>query len=66
MVGSMTPMTEVRSVFGFNAEEERCYQSMKAQAPKIGWPRAFERVWTIEDRNRYNRYDSDRFNEAVH
>ena len=65
MVGSITPMTEARAAHGFNAEEERCYQNMKAQAPKTGWPRTWEQVWTIEDRRRHARYASDPFNERA-
>ena len=66
MAGSIAPMAEAREAFGFNAEEECCYQSMKYIAPKWGWPRGWERVWTIEDRNRYDRYTSDPFNEKVY
>tara|TARA_R110000824_G_scaffold24884_4_gene87130 strand:+ start:758 stop:976 length:219 start_codon:yes stop_codon:yes gene_type:complete len=56
--GNMIPMIKARCTIGFNSEEERIYQAMKAISPKWGWPRALPRVWTIEDQRRYDRYVS--------
>lgn len=57
-VGSMEPMREAREEGWFSDEEERRFQAMEAISPKWGWPKAFERIWSIEDRARYSRIAS--------
>jgi len=64
-VGSMVPMTRARCTVGFNSEEERIYQAMKAISPKWGWPKDTERAWTVEDQRRHARYAADPFNERT-
>jgi len=62
--GSMAPFIKARCTIGFNSEEERIYQAVKAISPKWGWPRDSQRCWTIEDQKRYARCCVNPFNET--